>query len=258
MAEKLKHLAWTSSTSRPPQLRDDGTRTVVSLSTDDIDVVFQPIVDLSTGEQFAVEALVRCRLPEYRNPTVLFERAEDERTCGRLGRLIREVTFEHCTSDTVFINIHPAELSARWLVRPDDPLALSSAALYLEITESATFEHYELCVDVLKEVCSRSGAKLVVDDFGAGFSNLKRMLDLQPDVVKLDLALARDIDKHPRQRTLMRGLVELCHDLDAKVVVEGVETVGELEAIVETGADYAQGFLLARPSFPVYPVNWPL
>ena len=258
MAIKKQHLTWTSSRDHTQMLDSDGKRTVKSLAIDDINVVFQPIVDLATGKQFAVEALVRCKLPEYANPVDLFSGAEEENACGRLGRVIREVTFDRCTNETLFVNIHPAELSSRWLVRTDDPLNFYSAALCMEITESATFEQYDLCANVLKEVCARTGARLVIDDFGAGYSNLKRMLDLHPDVVKLDLTLVRGLDKHERQRTLVDGLVGLCHDLGAKVVIEGVETLDELKAARDTGADYAQGFLLARPSFPVSKVNWPL
>lgn len=258
MAKKQKHLAWTNRVEQPARFASDGRRTVASLQSADLDVVFQPIVDLATGERFATEALVRCKVPEYKSPVDLFTRAVAENACGRLGRAIREVTFERCAGQTVFVNIHPDELSARWLVRPDDPLFLHDAELFLEITESATFEQYELCMTVLKEVCSRSGAHLVIDDFGAGYSNLKRMLDLEPKIVKIDLALTRGIDTNQRQRLLVVHLVDLCHALDAKVVVEGVETLAELRVLRDTGADYAQGYLLGWPAFPVPPVDWPL
>ena len=230
----------------------------MSLSVDDINVVFQPIVSLTNGEQYANEVLVRCKVPEYKNPGALFSRAEQENACGRLGRVIREVAFQHAAGMTLFVNIHPDELSSRWLVRPDDPLCFHDAPLYLEITESATLEHYDLCMSVLKEVCSRTGAALVVDDLGAGYSNLKRMIDLDPAIVKFDLTLARGLDKYPRQRTLVTQLVNLCRDLGSKVVIEGVETVDELKAAQDTGADYAQGFVLAMPSFPPPRVTWPL
>jgi EAL domain-containing protein (putative c-di-GMP-specific phosphodiesterase class I) len=251
-------LAWTQTDGQPARFRSDGKRTVMSLTKEDVNVVFQPIVELATGRQFAMEALVRCKIPEYERPGNLFARAEMEKACGRLGRVIREVAFERADAKPLFVNIHPDELSSRWLVRPDDPLCFHEGPLYLEITESATFEHYDLCVSVLKEVCSRTGALLVIDDLGAGYSNLKRMLDLRPEIVKLDLTLARDLDKYPRQRTLVTQLVSLCRDLGSEVVIEGVETVEELKAARDTGAEYAQGFVLAMPSFPPPKVSWPL
>jgi EAL domain-containing protein (putative c-di-GMP-specific phosphodiesterase class I) len=258
VARGKKNLTWTQSAGQPARFRSDGKRTVMSLSAEDINVVFQPIVDLATGQQFAMEALVRCKVPEYKSPGDLFARAEMESACGRLGRVIREVAFDRGAGKVLFVNIHPDELSSRWLVRPDDPLCFHDAPLYLEITESATFEHYDLCVNVLKEVCSRTGAHMVIDDLGAGYSNLKRMLDLHPEIVKLDLTLARGLDKHPRQRTLVSQLVGLCSDLGAKVVIEGVETLEELKAARDTGAEFAQGFLLAMPSYPPPKVVWPL
>jgi EAL domain-containing protein (putative c-di-GMP-specific phosphodiesterase class I) len=242
----------------PLRHHSDGKRTVASIVKGELDVVFQPIVDLATGRMFAMEALTRCKIDEYKNPAFLFEKAAQERACGRLGRMIREVAFDRGSGETLFVNIHPDELSSRWLVRPDDPICFHDGPVYLEVTESATFEYFDLCSSVLKEVCSRTGAFLVIDDLGAGYSNLKRMVDLHPQIVKLDLSLARELDKHPRQRTLVSQLIALCNDLGAKVVIEGVETPGELMAARDAGADYAQGFVLARPSFPVSKVSWPL
>src|SRR5450432_1789362 len=230
---------------------------VRDLTIGDLDVVFQPIVDLSTGVGFAFEALTRCKWPEFKNPMKLFEQAQEERCCGSLGRKIREVAFARCTDAPLFVNLHPHELDEGWLVRPDDPLFFHDRPVYLEITESAAFTYFSLCVNVLKEICSRSGAFLVVDDFGAGHSNLKRIIDLEPHVVKLDLALIRGIDKSKRQQILVRQVVSLCRELGARVVAEGIETEDELSAVIDTGAQFGQGYLFAPPAFPIPKVNWP-
>jgi EAL domain-containing protein (putative c-di-GMP-specific phosphodiesterase class I) len=188
----------------------------------------------------------------------LFLAAEKERACGHLGRVIRQQTFERCQDTALFVNVHPEELSQRWLVRPDDPLYLHEHEVYLEITESAAFTHYDLCMSVLKEVCARAGVHLVVDDYGAGHSNLSRILDLNPKIVKLDGALIRGIDKDPRRQIMVRHMVRLCVDLGAKVVAECVETVEELKAVADQGVHLAQGYVLARPAFPAPVVNFPL
>jgi len=231
---------------------------VRDIAVSDLDVVFQPIVDLSTGACFAFEALTRCKWPEFKNPMKLFERAQEERCCGSLGRKVREVAFARCTDAPLFVNLHPHELDEGWLVRPDDPLFFHERAVYLEITESAAFSYFALCVNVLKEICSRSGAFLVVDDFGAGHSNVKRIIDLEPQVVKLDLALVRGIEKSKRQQILVRHLVSLCIELGATVVAEGIETEDELSAVIDTGAHYGQGYLFARPAFPLPKPSWPM
>ena len=230
---------------------------VRTLTVSEVGVVFQPIVDMKTGATFAHEALVRCRRPEYQAPPVLFQHAVAENACGRLGRLIRDVAFQTCGDVPLFVNLHPEELNSRWLVRPDDPLCFHGAPVYLEITESAAFTHFELCMSVLRELCRRSGALLVVDDFGAGHSNLERVVDLEPSIVKLDLALTRGIHGHKRKQAVVRHVVNLCKELGARVVAEGIETIDELSCVRDLGVDYAQGYLLARPAAPPPKVAWP-
>ncbi|MEZ4227169.1 MAG: EAL domain-containing protein [Polyangiaceae bacterium] len=255
-------MRWTFSADDVGTLLEGGetpsSRSTRDIKADDLDVLFQPIVDFQNGTQWAVEALVRCKWPEYQNPTLLFEAAEREQSCGRLGRPIREVAIQRAAGQRLFLNIHPGELSSRWLVRPDDPITYHEGELYLEITESAAFEYFDLCRSVLREVCLRTSAYLVVDDLGAGHSNLRRILDLEPAVVKLDRELVREVDKNQRQFRLLQAVVELCTDMGARVVCEGIETLDELKAARDSGAHYAQGYLLARPAFPAPPVHWPL
>jgi EAL domain-containing protein (putative c-di-GMP-specific phosphodiesterase class I) len=222
---------------------------------EDLSVVFQPIVRLATMKIFAYEALVRCALPAFSNPMALFERACRDGCCGRLGRAIRDVAIPACEGVPVFVNVHPLELEERWLVRPDDPLYFHDRVVYLEITEAVPLTHFDLCRSVLKDVRRRADVRLVVDDLGAGYSNLKHIADLEPAIVKLDRALIIDLDKSKRHQTLVAGIVRLCADLGAEVVAEGIETRGELEAIRDTGVHFAQGFLLARPGFPLPTVN---
>jgi EAL domain-containing protein (putative c-di-GMP-specific phosphodiesterase class I) len=228
-----------------------------ALTDEDIGVHFQPIVNTTTREIFAYEALVRCRVPAYQSPLALIDAALKEKAMGRLGRRIREATFRGCAGLNVFINIHPAELESRWLVRTDDPLNQHDRQVFLEITECAAFEQFDLCMNVLKNVCSRVGAHLVVDDLGTGHSNLTRVLELEPRVVKLDMGLIRDMDKLPKKRVLVKHLVRLCTELGADVVAEGIETPGELAAACDAGVQLVQGFLLARPAFPPPPIQWP-
>jgi EAL domain-containing protein (putative c-di-GMP-specific phosphodiesterase class I) len=230
----------------------DSYRGLRSLITaEDLSVVFQPIVHAGNGQIFAYEALVRCRLPRFANPMDLFRRAVDEKCTGRLGRMIREKGLELVTDAPLFLNVHPAELEERWLVRPDDPLYFHSHPVYLEVTEAVPLSHSGICREVLNEVRARGNVMIVVDDLGAGFSNLKHIADLEPKIVKLDRDLVSGIERHPRQRRLVAGIVRLCEDLGAEVLAEGVETVDELHALRDTGMSYLQGYLFARPAFPL-------
>ncbi|HEX2733610.1 MAG TPA: EAL domain-containing protein [Polyangiaceae bacterium] len=223
----------------------------------DVDVVFQPIVDVKTGQTFAHEALARCKLPRFHSPIALFEQAEREEACGRLGRVVRNVLFEQCARKRVFINVHPQEVSQRWLVQPTDPLFMHDSDVFIEVTEAAAFEYFDVCMSVLSELRARCDAKIVVDDFGAGHSDFHRVLSLQPDMVKLDMSLVRDLHLDLERQVHVRHIIDTCHELGAKVVAEGVETQEELDVSVALGTDFVQGYLLGRPSSPPVPGVWP-
>jgi EAL domain-containing protein (putative c-di-GMP-specific phosphodiesterase class I) len=226
------------------------------LDNRDVRVVFQPVVDLRTQQIFAYEALARPKSPDFDSPLTLFKSAVDASCTGELGRLLRELSIQHCPDYPLFLNVHPAELNEKWIVQPNDPIFGHDHDIYLEITEHVPLTHFELCQSILSEVRGR-GVYLVVDDLGAGYSNLKYIADLQPRVVKLDRGLIAGLVKDSRLFKLVSGIVVLCNELDAAVVAEGIETVEELEAVQETGARFGQGYLLARPGFPLPEVTWP-
>jgi len=225
------------------------------LAIGELNVVYQPIVDLRKRTIFAYEALVRSTSPHFQGPPALFTEAIRSRYCGALGRAVRELTVDRAPPLPLFVNIHPNEFDEGWLVQPDDPIFHHEHPVYLEITESVPLSHFSLCHSVLAEVRSR-GVLLAVDDLGAGYSNLKYIADLSPQVVKLDRGLIVNMEKGSRQHRLVRSLVRLCEELGTKVVAEGIETQSEADAVMDTGAHYGQGFFYARPSYPPPPVNY--
>jgi len=223
---------------------------------DDYSTVFQPIVRLADGALFGYEALVRCPSPTL-SPTGLFAQAAAMRSAGRLGRMIREVAVSLCRGIPLFVNLHASELEEGWLVRPDDPIFGHDDDIYIEISESVPMTHSDLCASVLSLARSRTGVYLVVDDFGAGYSNLELISDLAPKLVKLDRKLVENLSVSHRKRKLVTMVVRLCQELGAEVVAEGIETYDELSAVRDSGAQYGQGFLLGRPGFPKPSVTWP-
>jgi EAL domain-containing protein (putative c-di-GMP-specific phosphodiesterase class I) len=218
--------------------------------------VYQPVVDLQTHRTFAYEALVRSKAPEFDSPPALFKCAVAHGVAGELGRLLRGMSIDDCPDMPLFLNIHPAELNEKYLVQPSDPIFQHSTDVYLEITESVPLSHFKLCQKILHEVRGR-GVHLVVDDLGAGYSNLKYIADLHPRVVKLDRELVAGLRQDSRLFKLVSAIVVMCNSLDAVVVAEGIETVEELSAVIDAGAKYGQGYLLAYPAFPFPPVTWP-
>ncbi|MFH1811716.1 MAG: EAL domain-containing protein [Pseudomonadota bacterium] len=219
-------------------------------------IVYQPVVDLNNGRIFSYEALLRSTNPAFSSPPELLNAAVAQNAMGHFGRLIREKTITDAPEATLFINVHPAELGDSWLVRPDDPIFEHPDGVYLEITESVPLTHFDLCHSILAEVRAR-GVKLAVDDLGSGYSNLKYIADLAPEVVKIDRDLIANLHTSKRQQILVAAIVRLCSDLGATVVAEGIETTDEFKAAQDTGAQFGQGYLLARPEFPPPLVPWP-
>lgn len=226
------------------------------LDTRALKVVYQPVVDLKTKKIFAYEALVRSKSPDFESPMSLFAAAVQHSCTGELGRIIRELAIAGCPTHPLFLNIHPAELNDKFVVQPDDPIFRHTEDVYLEITEGVPLSHFRLCQSILSEVRGR-GVYLVVDDLGAGYSNLRYIADLHPRIVKLDRDLVAGLRSGTRMFKLVSAIVVLCRELDAMVVAEGIETAEELEAVQEAGARFGQGYLLARPAFPPPPVSWP-
>lgn len=226
-----------------------------ALAGGQIYVAFQPIVNLQKREVFGYEALVRCKTTTFTHALAIIKEALANGCMGELGRELRAMAARTCPRNALFLNLHPAEFNEGWLVRPDDAMFFHDEGVYLEITESVPLSHYKHCHGVLEEIRGR-GISLAVDDLGAGYSNLKYIADLAPEVVKLDRQLIANLRRESRLQQLVTSLVRLCESLGAKVVAEGIETVEEMNAVLDTGAHYGQGYLFARPALPAPAVDW--
>jgi EAL domain-containing protein (putative c-di-GMP-specific phosphodiesterase class I) len=222
----------------------------------DLRVAFQPLIRLTDGSLFAYEALVRPQHPSLNGPIALFSEAITRGCVGELGRLIRQIAVQTCPDWTLFLNVHPNELDEGWLIRPDDPIFTHEHPIYIEITESVPMSRESYTFGTLREMRGK-GIHLVVDDLGAGYSNLKYIADLEPAIVKLDRLLIQEIADSERVFKLVRSIARLCEDLGARVVAEGVERVEELQKVRDAGVHYAQGYYIARPSLdPPNPMAW--
>ena len=219
-------------------------------------IAFQPIVDIQTRKVYAYEALARSPFPIFAGPQHLYEAAVRAGRVGEMGRLHRVQATKGCADWPLFLNINPNEFDQGWLVRPDDPIFWHKHQVYLEITESALLIYFEQCHSVLAEI-RKKRVLLAVDDFGAGYSNLRYISDLTPEIVKLDRVLVAGLKEGSRLFRLVRSIVRLCKEMGAKVVAEGIETVEELAAVESARVDFAQGFLLARPGVPLPEATWP-
>lgn len=220
---------------------------------DDLQVAFQPIFDLEERRVLAYEALLRSDDRSFVSPPRVIEAGIEANMAGELGRVMRELAIERCSRSPLFLNVHPKEFDDGWIVRPDDPVFRHEHDIYLEITESVPLSHESYCHGILREIRDK-GIKLAVDDLGAGYSNLRYIADLTPEIVKLDRELVRMVTRGEREQRFLKGLISLCRDVGAEVVAEGIESQEELVAIAEAGARYVQGYHIAPPSpVPVVP-----
>jgi EAL domain-containing protein (putative c-di-GMP-specific phosphodiesterase class I) len=217
---------------------------------------FQPIVDLCSHKVFANEALCRPQGDIFKSPVELIKAAVEATKIGELGRLQRALAVKNCSDSALFLNLEPHEFDEPWLVRPDDPIFMHRKPVYLEITENVPIKYFEQCHSVLAEL-RKKGNFLAIDDFGAGFSNLKYIAELEPDIVKLDRELIQGCRIGTSQFSLLQSITALCHEMNARVVAEGIETPEELSAVLAAGADFGQGYLLARPAAEPPAIEWP-
>ncbi len=220
---------------------------------------YQPIVVWPEREIFAYEALVRTKEPSIPHPGVLFDAAETlqrVQDVGRQMRLVAPEPFKDGGTPLLFINLHPSDLLDEDLFDPSTPLGCIASKVVLEITERASLSG----IGELRERIDRLralGFRIAVDDLGAGYAGLSAFVALQPDVVKLDMSLVRDIHESPTKQRLVQSVVDACGDLEMQVIAEGVETAGELLALEKIGCRLFQGYYFARPGLPFPEPVWP-
>jgi EAL domain-containing protein (putative c-di-GMP-specific phosphodiesterase class I) len=124
--------------------------------------------------------------------------------------------------------------------------------LIFELTEAEKIRQPEHVLDIVRDYQQR-GFMTAIDDFGAGYSGLNLLADYQPHLVKLDMALVRDIDRNPARQAIVAGVLGTCRALGVQVVAEGVETPAEYTWLRAQGIHLFQGYLIARPAVEALP-----
>jgi EAL domain-containing protein (putative c-di-GMP-specific phosphodiesterase class I) len=222
---------------------------------DSLWMAYQPIVSWSRREVFGFEALLRSQESALPHPGAILDAAERLERLPDLGRAIRARAAEPAgrmpKHAVLFVNLHTHDLLDDQLFDRARPLARIAEQVVLEITERASLHHIrdvQARVSRLRDM----GFRIAVDDLGAGYAGLTSFAHLEPEVVKLDMSLVRNVHAQPTKQTLVRTMIAMCHELGMQVVAEGIETPEERDAIVEAGCDLMQGYLFARPG-PAFP-----
>jgi EAL domain-containing protein (putative c-di-GMP-specific phosphodiesterase class I) len=223
------------------------------LQTQEIMPVYQPIVDLISGEIVAFEALARSRLIGLETPAAIFSAASHLGVEADVSRLMRVKAIQ-CSSTRghqphLFVNTHPAELAAPDL--HDRMVEMRSLApfqrLTLEIHEAALTD-VDMLID-LQSLLRELEIDLAFDDFGVGQARIAELAAISPQCVKFDRTLIANIDQATAERVrVVRCLVRALNEVQITPLAEGVETEGEAATCRELGFQLAQGFHFGRPA----------
>ncbi|MDQ8699714.1 EAL domain-containing protein [Hyphomicrobium sp. LHD-15] len=223
---------------------------------------FQPILDARNRTTYAHEALLRARdgVEQAVSPVEIFERisgAEDGRRLDRAARLIHVANFYAQTEpqSRLFLNVHGRHIEKRDVAHGEFFAAalagqgLSASAITIEILESS-IEDFDALGSAV-ESYKAFGFRVAIDDFGARHSNFDRVWRLNPDYVKIDRGLVVEAATNARARRVLPKIIEIVHDLDARVVCEGIEQEIHEQVAIDSGADFLQGYLYGRPNAAV-------
>ncbi|MEU4624890.1 EAL domain-containing protein [Actinoplanes sp. NPDC023801] len=213
-------------------------------------IVLQPIVDLATQRAVGAEALSRFADRPYRPPNEWFDEAWQAGLGPDLELYALDAALARLADVPgdayLSVNVAPETmLDPRFLQRLDR-LGPSAARITVEITEHAVVTDYDALVGVVDEI-HRRGARLAVDDAGAGYASMQHILRLRPDVIKLDRSIVDRADRDPARRALMAAMAAFAASLGTTVVAEGVETEEEVGVLRDAGIQLGQGYHLGRP-----------
>ena len=255
--QRRDHLAWIGITDETSQLSTLEFAFETSLSA--LWLAYQPIVSFSAKEAFAYEALLRSDNDALNSPEAILHAAERLGVLNKLGRAVRGRAADSfgCLpkNAALFVNLHPQDLMDTQLLDDKSDLAPFASRIVLEITEHCGLSKFESLPEKLRTL-RNLGFRIAVDDLGAGHSGLANVALLEPEFIKLDMALVRNIDQSNVKQKLVSSLVSLSTAMGHSIIAEGVETEAECETLLGLGCDLLQGYLFARPERELPPIRW--
>ncbi len=225
------------------------------IAHEQVELLFQPIIDAGSGRTIGAEALARSALS--RDAETLFARATSAALGERLSRLVQRKTLRSAAvwegalkGLKISINLLPADISRAgyecWLLDEVETAGIDPARITLEITESALLGDHRSVAARLATLRD-AGVSIAVDDFGTGYASLAYLTSLPLDMLKIDRGLIAQIVQRERDRIVVKALINLARELGLKVVAEGLETAEQLALLKDWGCDLYQGFYGAPP-----------
>ena len=223
-------------------------------------VYYQPIYDTKTKKLSSAEALARWEHPKHGmvSPGIFIPLFEKYGLVTKLDDYISKNALEYAaqrvrkgkTIVPLSVNFSRVDVGntkdvERMLVRVQNSI-LPVNYCRLEITESAYTALDHALVGFMKQLHD-AGAKILIDDFGSGYSSFSSMADYPYDYLKIDMEFARMINENEKANGIIRNIIRMCHDLDVQVIAEGIETEEQYQFMLENDCDFIQGYYFSKP-----------
>ena len=220
----------------------------------DFSYAFQPIIDIRARKVFAHEALIRG--PGGESALSVLERVTpanryqfDQACRVRAIKTASGLGMQSKLSINFLPNaIYRPEVCISTTLRAAETYGFPVDRIIFETVEGERIDDGKWLAEVFREY-QRIGFSTAIDDFGAGYAGLNLLADFQPDIIKLDMGLIRDVDKRKTNRVIVAAVAGICAELGIKVIAEGVETRDELLCLRDIGVELIQGYLLSKPLF---------
>ena len=235
---------------------DDACRACAEAPTESLrfSYAYQPIVDVVARRVWGHEALVRGPEGEPA-PSVLSQVNErnryhfDQACRVKAIKGAAQIGIQERLSINFLPNaIYKPEVCIRTTLAAARAVDFPIERIMFEATEGEAVNDGRRLAEILREY-KRTGFITAIDDFGAGYAGLNLLADFQPDVIKLDMALVRDVDTSKARQAIARGVLRMCGELGIQVLAEGVETASERDFYLGEGVTLMQGYLFSRPAF---------
>lgn len=225
-----------------------------ALAKDYVTPVFQPILNIQTNQIEKYETLMRIKKEDgtYYLPYEFLHVAKHSKIYSKLSMALIQKAFEtfQISSNAFSINLSYLDMTnivtTTFIIEKLEEFNVGPWVIF-EILESDGIENYDAVLKFIEKVKSY-GAKIAIDDFGAGYSNFERLTELRVDFIKIDGSLIRNIDKNEEMKIITQTIVNFARELHIKTIAEYVHSDAILECVKEIGVDYAQGFYIGKPS----------
>lgn len=233
----------------------------IAIAQQQFEIVYQPIIDLSTNKIFKAEALLRWRHPKQGlvSPAEFIPVAEDTGMIVEIGdwvfkQVAQQITHWRKVIDKNFqvsINKSPVQFHSKsanqlnWFDYMQN-LDIPGSSLVVEITEGLMLTPNQEVTNKLLSFRD-AGVQVAVDDFGTGYSSLSYLKKFDVDYIKIDKSFVQNLSVHSEDMVLCEAIIVMAHKLGLKVIAEGVETAEQRDLLFAVGCDYGQGYLFSRP-----------